>query len=195
MGFFVSLSPARDRLMVSSTFLARTDRRAALDSAAEMTRRFPDSWMAWLALGDGLVHLGPPLGHGMEEAQDALARSLALNPDLVPAWEHYAWAASVRRDADGLGRAVDALTDRGGLEPEDLRDLAGRQPLEIAQHERVAIQIRQACDPGARLLCELLTIEQLLDPRGHLELGWRAHVLSFGVELREERVQRLGRAA
>ncbi len=102
--------PARDRLMVSSTFLARTDRRAALDSAAEMTRRFPDSWMAWLALGDGLVHLGPPLGHGMEEAQDALARSLALNPDLVPAWEHYAWAASVRRDADGLARAVNALT-------------------------------------------------------------------------------------
>ncbi len=58
--------------------------------------------------GDWLFHAGPVYDHPEAEAQAALERTVALNPDFIPAWEHLLWVA-LSRDTAAAARALVAL--------------------------------------------------------------------------------------
>ena len=83
----LGLLPERDRLLITAHM---NDRRwtPMMEGLREVTERYPDYWPAWLLYADGLVHGGPRLGRDWTEGYAALQRVVALNPDLVPAWEH-----------------------------------------------------------------------------------------------------------
>ena len=49
-----------------------------------------------------------------------------------------------------------ALAHRRRLQPQHLRHLRGRQLLQVAEDEGLAIQVRQAIDPGASI-CVILS--------------------------------------
>ena len=98
--------PERDRLVFESWL---TDTIAlALSRAREATERFPDYWPGWMQYGDWLFHAGPVYDHPEAEAQAALERTVALNPDFIPAWEHLLWVA-LSRDTAAAARALVAL--------------------------------------------------------------------------------------
>jgi serine/threonine-protein kinase len=102
--------PERDRLSTEAMLLQAHDSLAlALERSALVTQRYPDFWFGWLFQGDGLLHYGPLLGRTEAEAGRAFERALALNPDLIPAWEHSALVAVVAGDTAAVTRAIEAL--------------------------------------------------------------------------------------
>lgn len=102
--------PERDRLVfdswVTDTF------SVALAHSGDVTRRFPEYWPGWMQHGDWLFHVGPVYGHDRAESKAALERTVALNPSLLPAWEHLYWAA-MPDDTVTAARAIEALTRLG----------------------------------------------------------------------------------
>ncbi len=102
--------PERDRLSTEAILLQAQDSIAlALERSSLVTRRYPDFWFGWLFHGDVLLHNGPLLGHTEAEAGRAFQRALALNPDLIPAWEHLALVAVVDGDTAAVTRSIEAL--------------------------------------------------------------------------------------
>ena len=98
--------PARDRLVFESWL---TDSIVlALARGREVSSRYPDYWPGWMVYGDWLFHAGPVYGHDLTEAQAALERTVALNPDFTAAWEHLLWV-SLARDTATAARALAAL--------------------------------------------------------------------------------------
>jgi tRNA A-37 threonylcarbamoyl transferase component Bud32 len=99
--------PERDRLVFESWF---TDTfSVALARSREATTRYPDYWPGWMQHADWLLHVGPVYGHDRVEARTALERTVALNPSLIPAWEHLYWV-TIGEEGEAAARAVDALT-------------------------------------------------------------------------------------
>ena len=102
--------PDRDRLVLESWW---TDSfPLGLARAREVVRRFPDYWPGWMQYSDVLFHTGPVYGHDPSEAQEALERTVALNPSFLAAWEHLLWA-SMDRDTVATARALGALERLG----------------------------------------------------------------------------------
>jgi len=98
--------PERDRLVFESWL---TDTVVvALARAREAVDRYPDYWPGWMQYGDWLFHGGPVYGHDAAEAQMALERTVALNPDFTAAWEHLVWI-TLARDTVAAARALAAL--------------------------------------------------------------------------------------
>ena len=66
-------------------------------------------------------------------------------------------------------RAMDALPHRRWLDTENLGDVRRRQLFQIAQDERLAVEIRQLIDCLLRLARQGLAIQQFVYPRHHLQ--------------------------
>lgn len=103
--------PERERLSTEAILLEDRDSIGEMIARARSaSERYPDSWFGWLILGDELLHDGPLLGNARTDARSAFERAVALNPDLIPAWEHLMLGALVDGDTVAAGRALDALT-------------------------------------------------------------------------------------
>jgi serine/threonine-protein kinase len=98
--------PEPDRLLLEAWSKSP---QAQLELYQQLTRRFPEYWPGWLALGDYLIHTGPMEGHGWAEAQSALGRAVALNARLLPAWSHM-FSNSVGKDTVESARALAGMT-------------------------------------------------------------------------------------
>jgi TolB-like protein len=99
--------PERERLLIEALMPDSLSDR--IERLQALTRRFPDFWPGWWELADDhLTHAGGLLGHTRREAQAALERTLALNPDLTAAWDHLLWVADWNRDTAAARRAIAA---------------------------------------------------------------------------------------
>jgi tetratricopeptide (TPR) repeat protein len=81
----------RERLLVDA-FLTTADNqnttRLQIDRYRAVAERFPNYWPAWFLYADALHHSGPRMGYDWFESIKAFRRVVALNPKLIPAWEH-----------------------------------------------------------------------------------------------------------
>ncbi|NIN72080.1 MAG: hypothetical protein GTO46_09220 [Gemmatimonadetes bacterium] len=81
--------PARDSLLIRAWKLADVDGSLeAIPLFQNLTARYPDDLEAWHGLGDALFHLGAQAGQPIEEAIEALERTLDLDPSFAPALIH-----------------------------------------------------------------------------------------------------------
>ena len=60
----------------------------AHEVARELTRRYPDDFESWYALGEALYHFGSPVGSGAQEALEAFDRAIAIDSSFAPAYIH-----------------------------------------------------------------------------------------------------------
>ena len=86
---------------------------------------------------------------------------------------------------------MDALPHRRGIHTERVCHVSGGHLLEVAEHERIAIEVGQTRDDIARLLGEELTIQDFIGAGGHLQLSRRGGMPPLRVELRQELIERL----
>ena len=154
--------PERDRLVfdswVTDTF------SVALAHSADVTRRYPDYWPGWMQHADWLFHVGPVYGHTRAEAKVALERTVALNPALIPAWEHLFWAA-MPDDTVAAARAVDALAGAGFS-----RASVNEFGFDIGRVYRFELAMRRssAVDDGLR---DSIVVDLITTARGRLGSG------------------------
>ncbi|UCC83067.1 MAG: tetratricopeptide repeat protein [Gemmatimonadota bacterium] len=81
--------PARDSLLIRAWKLADVDGSLeAIPLFQNLTARYPDDLEAWHGLGDALFHLGSQAGRPISDAQEALERTLELDPSFAPALIH-----------------------------------------------------------------------------------------------------------
>jgi tRNA A-37 threonylcarbamoyl transferase component Bud32/tetratricopeptide (TPR) repeat protein len=103
--------PERERLLVDG-FLTTDSLSLRIKRYQEVTQRFPDYWPGWFLYGDVLAHFGPFLGHDWSDGLQAFRRAVALNPKLVPAWQHI-FILTNGRDHAEASRALARLTELG----------------------------------------------------------------------------------
>lgn len=103
--------PERERLLIEVDMTDSASVR--LSRLQEITRRYPDYWPGWLAYADRLVHVAPLLGYASADARAALGRTLQLNPNLTPAWQHLYWVA-IPFDTATAVQALNAYARLGG---------------------------------------------------------------------------------
>jgi TolB-like protein len=102
--------PDRERLMTEAIMLRAQDSVAlSLERAQEVSRKYPDSWFGWLIYADGLLHDGPLLGYPLAEARPGFERAVALNPNLIPGWEHLTLLALMQHDTAAANRSIGEL--------------------------------------------------------------------------------------
>lgn len=102
--------PDRERLTTEAIlFLAQDSLARALDVAREVSEKYPDSWLGRLIYADGLLHFGPLLGRPMSEARAGFERTVDLNPDLIPGWEHLELLALLDHDSALVRRSLQEL--------------------------------------------------------------------------------------
>lgn len=99
--------PDADRLMVEAEMAG--DLAARMDTLRLVTSRFPNYWPGWYAYADELVHNGPYLGTGLDDARVALERLVALNPHFAEGWRHLLLVAVLQRDTSTADRALAGL--------------------------------------------------------------------------------------
>lgn len=99
--------PDADRLMVEAEMAG--DLAERMDTLRIVTSRFPNYWPGWYAYADELVHRGPYLGTGLDDAQVALERLVALNPNFAEGWRHLLLIAVLQRDTSTADRALEGL--------------------------------------------------------------------------------------
>lgn len=81
--------PARDSLLIRAWKLADVDGSLeAIPLFRNLTARYPDDLETWHGLGDALFHLGAQAGQPIDEAMQALERTLELDPSFAPALIH-----------------------------------------------------------------------------------------------------------
>jgi tRNA A-37 threonylcarbamoyl transferase component Bud32/tetratricopeptide (TPR) repeat protein/TolB-like protein len=161
----------RDRLIIEAEKASATESYAAhLARVRLVTERFPDDWPAWFFYADHLLHGGPLTGHSRDEARAALERTVQLNPDLTPAWQHLV-LASLGLDSAVAGRAVRtwARLSGAGARGEDwssdlgpaelvLRAEANGGHLPESLLDSVARAVTDSGGPGRPLLGAALTV-------------------------------------
>jgi tRNA A-37 threonylcarbamoyl transferase component Bud32 len=165
----LALLPERDRLLIAAHL---NDRRwtAMMEGLREVTERYPDYWPAWLLYADALVHGGPRLGHDWTEGYAALQRVVALNPDLVPAWEHIA------RLTYGRDEAADS---RANARLEELGWEGARDP--YWRLESAVFRAGGTIPAGAAALRDSVAIAMVSDPDPKaLERTGMSHRLLWG---------------
>ncbi len=107
--------PERERLLIDAFLTSGNTPRLKIERHVVATRRFPDYWPAWFLYADALYHGGPIDGHDWSEGLEAFRRVVALNPRLVPAWEHI-YDLTVGRDQAEASKAYASLVQLGWLE-------------------------------------------------------------------------------
>ncbi|MEO8032707.1 MAG: serine/threonine-protein kinase [Gemmatimonadota bacterium] len=114
----LSVFTLRDRLMIEGEGTSETERfEDHLARFRAVKDRFPDDWTVWFFYADHLVHGAPLIGYTKADARAALERSVELNPNLTPAWQHLL-TVSLGQDSVDTRSAIDALTRLGELEEE-----------------------------------------------------------------------------
>ena len=138
--------PERERLLVDGFLVTDRTPRLKIEAYRLVTQRFPQYWPGLFMYADILTHQGPVAGYDWSEALDAFRRVVALNPKLVPAWEHIVLLATGRDRAEAsralarlfelgfpppghpdygqFSRLVDSIDGAGGVVPADLSELA-----------------------------------------------------------------------
>lgn len=154
--------PERDRLVfeswVTDTF------SVALARSTEVVTRYADYWPGFMQHADWLFHVGPVYGYERSDAMAALERTVALNPRLIPAWEHLYWA-SLPDDTAAATRAVEALTQVGfgrASTSEFGFDITRVYRLELAYLQRGTLDLR---------LRDSIVVDLLTTARGRLGSG------------------------
>jgi tRNA A-37 threonylcarbamoyl transferase component Bud32 len=104
----------REQLLVDAFLTSERTPRLRIEGYGDVTRRFPNYWPAWFLYADALYHNGPIVGYDWSEGLNAFRRVIALNPKLVPAWEHV-FDLTVGKDRTGAAQAFDTLTQLGWL--------------------------------------------------------------------------------
>jgi tetratricopeptide (TPR) repeat protein len=104
--------PERERLLTDAFLTPGGQVTFRVERYREVTRRFPDYWPGWFLYADILSHDGTAAGVEWSEGLDAFHHALALNPDLVPAWEHLFFYALGRRPEEAA-RALARLRELG----------------------------------------------------------------------------------
>ena len=115
----VASLPPRERLEFAARVQA-ADSGVTVAAARfrQLMARYPTSWFGWFAYGDLLMHFGPLVGEPLSAARPMFARTLELNPSLVPAWDHDLLLAAAAGDGARLRAGLEALA-RLGARPED----------------------------------------------------------------------------
>jgi serine/threonine-protein kinase len=138
--------PERERLLIDAFLTIDRTPRLRVERHLAVTRRFPHYWPAWFLYADALYHSGPIAGYDWSEGLEAFRRVVALNPNLVPAWEHIfdltlgrdsaeaakafarltqlGWLASQPRGGQLISRLLASVADAGGVLPPELDRLA-----------------------------------------------------------------------
>jgi serine/threonine-protein kinase len=148
--------PERERLSTEAIILEGQDSIArSLERARAAGERYPDSWFGWLIDGDELLHYGPVLGHTLDESRAAFERAIALNPRLIPAWEHLMPVALRQGDTAATTRALEAL-DRLDAGPTLTADGYGNRMLQY--------RFLRAIQRGDSALADALTDSVARDP-------------------------------
>jgi TolB-like protein len=78
--------PQRERILFNAVSTPGVANQ--LDSLQRLMTAYPDFWMAGFRYADLLVHSGYYLGLGTAEGSKALERVRALNPNLLPLYDH-----------------------------------------------------------------------------------------------------------
>ena len=107
--------PERERLLIDAFLTTGNTPRLKIERYGAAARRFADYWPAWFLYADALYHWGPIDGHDWSEGLEAFNRVTALNPKLVPAWEH-TFDLTLGRDQAKNAEAFATLTRLGWLE-------------------------------------------------------------------------------
>jgi hypothetical protein len=111
--------PRRERLELAGRFAAHdSGLDVAVERFRELVSAYPTSWFGWFAYGDLLLHDGPLIGQPLSAARPMFARTLELNPALVPAWDHDLMLAAAAGDAARIRQGLAAL-DRVNARPAD----------------------------------------------------------------------------
>ncbi len=185
--------PERERLSIDVDMAAGVS--VPLARLRDITRRFPDYWPGWFAYGDILVHSGRLLGNTHVEAQPALERTLALNPNLVPAWQHLFWV-TVEHDTVAAVRAHEAYAQLGGggrgvvpvygLDDEQVYrlelQLRRTKPTSPALLDSIAGDLAAATQPIAAFFADWLAFQGF--PQTQVELNRRVLLLQPAEEVR-----------
>jgi tRNA A-37 threonylcarbamoyl transferase component Bud32/TolB-like protein/tetratricopeptide (TPR) repeat protein len=99
--------PEPDRLLLESQQATTTSER--LSALRNITSRFPTYWPGWYDYANYLVHWTPYIGTQLSDARAALERTVQLDPQFMPAWEHLLWIGTMQRDSVATGRALHQL--------------------------------------------------------------------------------------
>ncbi|MDX1579295.1 MAG: hypothetical protein R3266_12470, partial [Gemmatimonadota bacterium] len=109
--------PTRDRLLIEASWETTLSER--LERLEVLVASYPHYWPAWWTYANALVHYGPYLGYGADDARVAVERTLELNPRFATAWDHLAWIAEFLDDHALAERAVRRVTEiQAGIEAE-----------------------------------------------------------------------------
>jgi serine/threonine protein kinase len=179
--------PERERLTTEAIILEGQDSIArALERARAAGERYPDGWFGWLIDGDELLHSGPMLGRTLNESRAAFERAVALNPRLIPAWEHLMLAALREDDTVATTRALAALA-RLDAGPTLTADGYGNRMLQF--------RFLRAIQQGDSALADALTDSVARDPApAAVPDGSFYDAYRFGWYTRQIRVSRLALA-
>ncbi|MEN8376935.1 MAG: hypothetical protein ABFS34_16025, partial [Gemmatimonadota bacterium] len=112
--------PEPDRLLLETRFAG--SKANELAAHRDIVRRFPGYRPGWWAYANWLVHNGSVVGEPLAETRRALERTLELDPDFFPAWEHLFWIVVMQRDE---ARASDVLARLEDFGRQGGRRLAG----------------------------------------------------------------------
>jgi serine/threonine protein kinase len=108
-----------DRLLIESRLA--TTLRDRHDRLQQLVERFPEYWQGWFELGELRVRLLPFAGMPLSGAHQLFERTVALNPEFVPAWDRLLLVAIDGRDTALSARALEAL-ERLGYDSTSLAD-------------------------------------------------------------------------
>ena len=106
--------PDRERLLAEPFLDSTITPRQRIEQFQVVTQRFPDYWPGWFLYADALFHFGPETGREWTEALQAFRHVVALNPKLVPAWEHI-FKLTLGKDQGEASNAYARLIELGWL--------------------------------------------------------------------------------
>lgn len=121
--------PERKRLLVRADAPRHHGFADGIHSVREATRRYPDDAEAWFMLAEMYYHL-PELAAGLEDAQHAFERAVALDPAFLPYRIHLHELAFVT--PPDSTRAADLLAEFRRLSPSSEHGIAGMLALALA---------------------------------------------------------------
>ncbi len=171
--------PEQERLLVDA-FLTNT-LQLRIERYRAVTQRFPGYWPAWFLYADALFHQGPVAGYDWSEGLVAFRRVLALNPRLVPAWNHL-MALALGKDHAIAAEAQARLVE---LRPEPM-------PVVFDMFERLDIGVSEAggvtpphlsalADSAAQLSASSTDemVSTVYGPLGSLQQGFPSAQIDF----------------
>jgi len=102
--------PPREQLQVDARLAPNGLERYAI--AERLISRYPNYVPGLLDQADRLIHNGPYYGRDVRESRELYQRILDIDPDFLPAYEHFAYVGWTTRDAGLIRMAIDSLRAR-----------------------------------------------------------------------------------